>query len=102
MMFNKINTCNSQFSIVTKNYQISMRKYLKLHLKHLHVQVHVSTAKQEKLCELVRVVLTCILHVQVPVPVSLLNLSNDVKNHPFLKENTKMSYSQSQRQTDSA
>lgn len=48
MMFKKINTCNSQFSIVTKNNQISIRKYLKMHLKHLHVQVHVITAKQEK------------------------------------------------------
>lgn len=48
MMFNRINTCNSQCSIVTKNYQTSMRKFLKLHLKHLHVQENVITAKREK------------------------------------------------------
>lgn len=77
MMFNKIYTCNSQFSTVTKNSQISRREYLELHLKHLHIQVHVTTAKQEQCCELVRVVLTYNLHVQVRVPVGLLNLSNN-------------------------
>lgn len=42
----------------------------------MHVQVHVTTAKQEKneSC-MVRVVLTCNVHVQVRVPVGKLNLS---------------------------
>lgn len=41
-----------------------------------NIQVHDSTAKQEKLCKLIRVVLTCNLHVQVRVYVDRLNLSN--------------------------
>lgn len=59
LMFNKINTCDLWFSSLTKNSQISRRECLKLHLKHLQVNIHVITAKQENLCELVSVVLTC-------------------------------------------
>lgn len=75
MMFHGINTGNSQFSTVTKHSIISRREYLEWHLKLLHVQVHVITTKQEKLCERLRVVLTCNFHVQVRVPVGPLNLS---------------------------
>lgn len=46
-----------------------------------NIQVHVITAKQEKLCKLVRVILTCYVHLQVRVYVGRLNLSNKV----FLK-----------------
>lgn len=53
---------------------IERREYTNYNLKHLQVQVGVITAKQKKLLsELVRVVLTCNLHLQVPV--GLLNLS---------------------------
>lgn len=39
-----------------------------IHLKHLKVQVHVIPAKQDMICELVRVVLVCNLQVQVRIP----------------------------------
>lgn len=38
MIFNNINTCNSQFSNVTKNSHISRREHLELLLKHVRVK----------------------------------------------------------------
>lgn len=66
-MFNKIITAKFSFWL--------WRSRLKLKGENMkqNIQVHVITAKQEKLCKPVRVVLTCNLHVQVRVYVGQLN-----------------------------
>lgn len=71
-MLNKIYFCDQHFLTVTINSQIKTRGY-KTNFIYKY-NVHVITAKQEKLGERVRQVLTCNLHVKVRVPGDLLNL----------------------------
>lgn len=78
MLINENITCYPQFRLC-----LSIPRFKWENLKHLPVQVRVITGKQEKQCELVHAYLSWILHVQVHVPVGLLNLSIIYMNFIF-------------------
>lgn len=76
MIFHRINTGSSQFSTVTKHSKISRREKLsRMTFKTFtRTGARYNYQTKKKLCERVRVVLTCYLRLQVRVLVGLLKL----------------------------